>query len=45
LMWIAVTLAYLIPAVLVTLGLLSPYPHHQHRLALEASPSSATEIA
>jgi putative membrane protein len=45
LMWIAVTLAYLIPAVLVTIGLLSPYRHHRHRVALEASPSTSQEIA
>lgn len=45
LMWVAVTFAYLIPAVLVTLGLLSPYSHHQQRVALEAWPASSEERA
>jgi len=42
LMWVAVTIAYLIPAVIVTAALLD---HHRPRVRLEALPSGSQEIA
>jgi len=45
LMWVAVTVAYLIPAVIVTVALLSPYGHGQRPMTLETLPSGSEEIA
>jgi len=42
LMWVAVTIAYLIPAVILTVALLD---HRQPRVRLEALPSGSHEIA
>jgi putative membrane protein len=45
LMWVAVTVAYLIPAVIVTVAMLSPNGHGERRAMFETLPSGSQEIA